>query len=167
MSARQTSVCLDTVARPIYRSRKFDHVMPLLHDLHLLRIPERITFVLAGGFGLSLSEWTCTTVPCWWPAPGGGSRVTATAAFGADCGTDHQSRDAFHDRAFNFTAARVWNSFPLSSSACLPVSESILTHFYLLGPSRHSNTFLRFILSPSFILRLYVFFYYVFYFIVD
>jgi len=38
---------VNTAARLIYRSRKFDHVMPLLHNLHWLRIPERITFRLA------------------------------------------------------------------------------------------------------------------------
>jgi len=37
---------LNSAARLIYRSSKFDHVMPLLHDLHWLRISERITFRL-------------------------------------------------------------------------------------------------------------------------
>jgi len=44
----------NAATRLIYRSRKFAHVTPLLHDLHRLRIPEQTT----------LSEWTCTTVPC-------------------------------------------------------------------------------------------------------
>jgi len=42
-------------------------------------------------------------------------------------------------------------------------SKSIVIQFHLFAPSRNNNTFLRFILSPCFILQLYVFFYYVFF----
>jgi len=59
-------------------------------------------YVSSGGFGVPLSEWTCTTVPCWWPSPGGGGRVTATAVFGGDCGTDRPSHGAFYDRRSRF-----------------------------------------------------------------
>ena len=38
---------LHAVARLIYRARKFDHVTPLLRELHWLSVPERITFKLA------------------------------------------------------------------------------------------------------------------------
>jgi len=38
---------LNAAARLIYRRRKFDHVPPLLKELHWLRVPERITFRLA------------------------------------------------------------------------------------------------------------------------
>jgi len=38
---------LNAAARLIYRRRKFDHVTPLLKELHWLRVPERITFRLA------------------------------------------------------------------------------------------------------------------------
>ena len=38
---------LNAAARLIYRRRKFDHVSPLLKELHWLRVPERITFRLA------------------------------------------------------------------------------------------------------------------------
>jgi len=44
---------LNAATRLIYRSRKFYHVTSLLHDLHWLRISERITFRLAV---FSLSE---------------------------------------------------------------------------------------------------------------
>jgi len=82
MSDSPTLVCLERCG-----------VSPL--HLHWLRIPERITFRLApGGFGSPLSEWTCTTVPCWWPSSGGGGRVTATAAFGGDCGKTRPSHVA-------------------------------------------------------------------------
>jgi len=38
---------LNAAARLIYRRQKFDHVSPLLKELHWLRVPERITFQLA------------------------------------------------------------------------------------------------------------------------
>jgi hypothetical protein len=62
------------------------------------------------------------------------------------------ARFTIGDRPFSVAAARAWNSLPLSvtSSASLPVSRK---HFYLLAPSHHSNTCLRFILPPCFILR--------------
>ena len=38
---------LHAAARIIFSARKFDHVTPLLRELHWLRVPERITFKLA------------------------------------------------------------------------------------------------------------------------
>jgi hypothetical protein len=38
---------LNAAARLIFRARKFDHVTPLLRDLHWLRVPERLDFRLA------------------------------------------------------------------------------------------------------------------------
>jgi len=37
---------LNAAPHLIYRSRKYEHVTPLMHDLHWLRIPERIMFRL-------------------------------------------------------------------------------------------------------------------------
>jgi len=76
--------------------------------------------ISAGGFGIRLSEWTCTTVPCWWPSPGGGGRVTATTAALIVPAT---ARSTIGDRAFSVVATRAWNSLPLSvtSSASLPI----------------------------------------------
>jgi len=54
------------------------------------------------GYGVPLSEWTCTTVHCWWPSPGGGSRVTATAVFSGDFDTDRRSHGTFYDRRSRF-----------------------------------------------------------------
>jgi len=38
---------LNAAARLIYVRRKYDHVTPLLRELHWLRVPECITFRLA------------------------------------------------------------------------------------------------------------------------
>jgi len=50
LTCRKTPInqsILNAAARLIYRSSKFDHVTPLLHDLHRLRSRDRITFRLA------------------------------------------------------------------------------------------------------------------------
>jgi hypothetical protein len=38
---------LNAATRLVYGSRKYDHVTPLLQDLHRLHVPERIAFRLA------------------------------------------------------------------------------------------------------------------------
>ena len=38
---------LHAAARIVLSARNFDHVTPLLQELHWLRVPERITFKLA------------------------------------------------------------------------------------------------------------------------
>ena len=38
---------MNAAARSVYRARKFDHITPLLRDLHWLCVPERITLRLA------------------------------------------------------------------------------------------------------------------------
>jgi len=96
MSARHTSVVLNAVARLIYRSRKFDQVKPLLHDIHWLRIPEIITFLLA------VWAYRCRTglAPQYLadgaPSAGGGG-PSHEAVFGGDCGTDRSSHGGFYD----------------------------------------------------------------------
>jgi len=37
---------LNVAARLVSNGRKYDHITPLLRDLHWLRIPERIAFRL-------------------------------------------------------------------------------------------------------------------------
>jgi len=58
--------------------------------------------VSAGGFGVPLLEWTCTTVPCWWLSPRGGVHVKVTASFSGNCGTDRLSHGAFYVRWSRF-----------------------------------------------------------------
>jgi len=39
---------LNAAARLVHNSHKYNRISPLLHDLHWLRVPERIKFRLAG-----------------------------------------------------------------------------------------------------------------------
>ena len=54
----------NTAARLVFRSRKYDHVTPLLLDLHWLRVPKRIMFRLAVLVYRCQHTRTCATVPC-------------------------------------------------------------------------------------------------------
>jgi len=137
---------LNAVARLIYRSRKFDHVTPLLHDLHWLRIPVRITFqlaVLAYRFqnGLAPQYLADDLHQVAEVSHGDGCvrRATATPIVPATV------RSTIGDRAFSVDAAQAWKSLQLSvvSSAPFRYSKNILRQFCLLAPSRHSNTLLH------------------------
>jgi len=44
---RRLQSVLNPAARLIYRCWRFDHVTPLLRDLHWLKVPERVTYKLA------------------------------------------------------------------------------------------------------------------------
>jgi len=52
--ASQLQSVLHAAARLIYSKRKYEHVTPLLMDLHWLSVHERLQFMFA----------VCSTIPC-------------------------------------------------------------------------------------------------------
>ena len=116
---------LNAAARLVYGSRKYDHVLPLMHDLHWLRVPERITFRLA------VLAYRCQhgLAPPY---------LADELHRVADVESRHRLRSAsttalvvpntvhstIGDRAFPVAASRVWNSLPL-----LVTSSTSLTIF--------------------------------------
>jgi len=155
---------LNTAERLIYTSRKFDHVTPLLHDLHWLRIPEGITFRLA------VLAYRCQNVlaPQYLAddlhqVAEVESRRRLRSAATAALIVPATARSTIGDRAFSVTAARTWNSLPLSvtSSSSLPVFRMHLKTvlFTRSFPSyQHFSTFYIVTLFHSAVLRV---FYYV------
>ena len=116
---------LNAAARLIYRRRKFNHVLPLLKELHWLRVPERITFRLA------VLAYRCqhNMAPCYLTAQlhqasniGYRQRLrsSSSSAMLDVPGTEHV---AIGGRAFGSTAARLWNSLPtaVQSSGSLDI----------------------------------------------
>lgn len=115
---------MNAAARLICRARKFDHITPLLRDLHWLRVPERITFRLA------VLAYRCQHGL-------GPSYLAADLQRVVDVESRQRLRSAssdalvvprtFHptigDRSFQVAAARAWNSLPLTvtSSSSLTV----------------------------------------------
>jgi len=133
---------LNAAAHLIHRSRKFDHVTPLLHDLHWLWILERIAFRLA------VLAYRCQNglapqyladdlhqvaevesrrrLRHWSSQPGRVLRSAIALHLSLPTGRGTGSRSRLrHQRSFRF-------------------SGSIWRQFYLLAPSRRSNTFLQF-----------------------
>jgi len=93
------------------------------------------------------------SVPRLWPSSGGGevTRVTTTTSFGGVCGTDHPSHGVFYDRRSRFPCrcrSGVEQPSDLGDFISVPITRSF---------PPYSITFLRFILSPWFILWFYVF----------
>jgi hypothetical protein len=120
---------LNAAARLIFLARKFDHVTPLLRELHWLRIPERIQYKLA------LLAYKCLNGMAPPYLSREFRRVADTegrqrlrSASTAELIVPRVSRPTIGGRAFPVAAANVWNNLPsrVTSSASLSVFKSRL-----------------------------------------
>lgn len=104
---------LNAAARLTAGARKYDHVTPLLHDLHWLRVPERITYKLCvlvhrglhGAAPRYLSELVL-------PIANIASRRRLRSASTTDVAVPATRRCTIGDRAFAAAGPRAWNSLP-------------------------------------------------------
>jgi hypothetical protein len=115
---------LNAAARLVNSARKFDHVTPLLRDLHWLRIAERINFRLSvlvyrGLHGQAPAYITSDLQRVSDVESRQRLRSASTAALLVPS-TQHKT---IGDRAFPVTAARAWNSLPtfVTNAPSLPV----------------------------------------------
>jgi hypothetical protein len=115
---------LNAAARLVCSARKYDHVTPLLRDLHWLRVPERIQFRLAVlAFrclhGLAPS-YLATEIR---RVADVNSRQRLRSASSAALMIPLTHHSTIGDRAFPVAAARSWNSLPqsLTMQTSLPV----------------------------------------------
>jgi len=104
---------LHAAARLIYRARKFDHVTPLLQELHWLSVPERITFKLAtlvfrclhglapAYLAETFNHAADIELRCRLHSGSSSALLVPTTR-----------RRTLGDRAFAVAGARVWNSLP-------------------------------------------------------
>jgi hypothetical protein len=115
---------LNAAARLVCSARKFDHVTPLLRDLHWLRVPERITF------RLSVLVYRCLhgLAPSYLAdelqrVADVDARRRLRSATSASLIVPATQHVTIGDRAFPVSAARAWNSLPsaVTSSPSLPV----------------------------------------------
>ena len=114
LTARLQSV-LHAAARLIYSKRKYEHITPLLMELHWLSVPERIQFKLA------VLVFRCLhgTAPPYLadqlqPVAALESRRRLRSSASARLDIPRARRTTIGDRAFCVAGPRVWNS--LSSS---------------------------------------------------
>ena len=121
-------------SRRVFSFRKFDHVTPLLHQLHWLKAPERIDYKLAvlvykcqhGSAPPYLADEFCQ------PADMEGRRCLRSA-LSPSLIVRWTRLSTVGDRAFLVAASRVWNDLPqhVTGAESLPVFCSRLkTHLF-------------------------------------
>lgn len=114
---------LNAAARLVCSARKFDHITPLLKDLHWLRIPERIQYRLSllvfrclhGQAPRYLADELQRTADVE-------SRRRLRSASTASLVVPATKHKTIGDRAFPVAAAHAWNSLPadVTSLSSLP-----------------------------------------------
>ena len=97
---------------PIYSARKYEHTSPLLHELHWLKVPQRIQFRLCvltyRCLNGSAPSYLAETIH---PASSCAARHLRSADTSALL-VPSTRRSTLGDRAFPAAAARAWNSLP-------------------------------------------------------
>ena len=131
---RLQSVIINSSARMVFSSSRFDHITPLLRQLHWLKVPERTDYKLAllvykclqGVAPLYLADDLCRTTDVE-------ARHRLRSASSPSLVVRRKRLSTYGDRAFPVGASRVWNSLPhhVTSAQSLPVFCSRLkTHLF-------------------------------------
>jgi len=106
---------LNAAACLIFLSRKFDHVTPLLRDLHWLSFPERINYKLALLVFKCLNGLAPPLLACEFRRVADTeSRRRLRSASTEELIKPRVRRETIGGRAFPVIAAKVWNSLPSS-----------------------------------------------------
>jgi len=106
---------LHAAARIVFSARKFDHVMPLLQELHWLRVPERITYKLASlVFGCLNGTAPVYLADSITRAADVDTRrnLRLRSSLAVAVVVPVTRRSTIGDRAFPVAAARTWNRIP-------------------------------------------------------
>ena len=107
---------VNAAARLVFSVRKYDHITPLLRELHWLLIPERITFRLAVLVYRCLNglaprtRYLADELHLVVDNP---SRQRLRSASSPALSVPATRRRTIGDRAFPVVAARVWNGLPM------------------------------------------------------
>src|SRR5664279_2595912 len=106
---------MNAASRLVYSARKYDHVTPLLRDLHWLRAPERIAYRLA----VLVFRCQHSLTPSYLSTElqrvaDLDSRRRLRSASTTALVVPRMRHSTIGDRAFPVAAARVWNSLPLA-----------------------------------------------------
>jgi hypothetical protein len=120
---------MNSAARLVFSSSKYDHVTPLLRQLHWLRAPERIHFKLAVLVYKCLHGAAPSYLVDELRRPSDvEARRCLRSATSSSLIVRRTRLSTIGDRAFPVAAARVWNGLPqhVTSSPSLPVFRSRL-----------------------------------------
>jgi hypothetical protein len=116
-------------SRLVFSSSKYDHVTPLLRQLHWLKAPERIHFKLAVLVYKCLQGAAPSYLVDELRRPSDvDARRRLRSATSSSLIVRRTRLSTIGDRAFPVAAARVWNGLPqhVTSSSSLPVFRSRL-----------------------------------------
>ena len=119
---------VNAAARLSADARKYDHVTPLLMDLHWLRVPERVKFklcvlmhrCLTGAAPRYLTELAVPVAST--------ARRRLRSVSSADLVVPSTRRSTIGDRAFAVAGPRAWNSLPSDIRTSTPSFDTFKTH---------------------------------------
>ena len=119
----------NSAARSVMKSRKCDHVQPLLRNLHWLRVRSRIDYEISS---LCFNTFTNSSPVCIAQLP---SVYTPSRHIrsSSDIRIPFVKSKSFGERAFSFTGPSKWNLLPygLRHSESSPAFETALkTHLF-------------------------------------
>jgi len=120
---------LNAAARLIFAASKYDHVAPLLCDLHWLRVPERIDFKIAVLVYRCLRGLAPAYLSTELQSVKDMPSRQRLRSWSSDILAVPMSRlSTVRDGAFPVIAARVWNALPVDviSSTTLPAFKRLL-----------------------------------------
>jgi len=120
---RRLQSVMNATARLVFSASRYDQIMPLLHRLHWLRAPQRISFKLAvlafrclGGLAPTYLSDSLRHVA---DLPG---RQRLCSASSADIAVPQTRFQTVGDRAFCVAAAKTWNSLPSEVTSSVTLS---------------------------------------------
>jgi hypothetical protein len=128
----------NAAARLIVRSKKREHITPVLHKLHWLPVEQRIKYkicclvfkVFTGNAPCYLSDLLHTYTPSRTLRSSADTRLLKVVSF---------NRKQHGARSFCCSAPPVWNSLPLSVRHCTSL-ETFKTHLKTFLFTQHYNT---------------------------
>ena len=128
---------VNAAARLTADARKYDHVTPLLKDLHWLRIPQRIEYKLCVLVHRCLNGTAPRYMTDLTMSVGSTARRRLRSASTADLVVPSTRRSTIGDRAFAVTGPRAWNSLPSALRTSSISHDSFKKHLktFLFGLS--------------------------------
>ena len=124
----------NNAARLIFRKKKFDHVTPLLHELHWLPVRMRIDYKVCVFCYKTINnmapKYLSNTIQIYTPArPDLRSANDKTALVKPKC-----KGVRFGERSFAYYGPHVWNQLPKSirEAGTLPIFKQLLKHHLFL-----------------------------------
>jgi len=134
---RRLQSVMNAAARLVFSASRYDQIMPLLHRLHWLCAPQRISFKLA------VLAFRCLRglVPTYLSdslrhiavLPG---RQRLRSASSADLAVPQTRLQTVGDRAFSVAAAKTWNSLPSEVTSSVTLStfkQKLKTYLFSLS----------------------------------